>query len=391
MEWNLDKLGIGVVAALSILACQCPATADNLAAARLQRIAAARATLAKNKELAWQGVITADRNELADLHKASIAAMRAENAQSVVTIQGFIAAVRRRLDDEKAGRPFPPGFHVPETYAGTDPVMARAEKRRDVLVTAAEAQLAKAEVAFRHAVLSADRHEIMEIKNRVQAAMKSLDANAVVMNMHRLKLARLQLQWDSSMGADGAPKGTGSAFMGLGGSGTRVAYIVDHSGMMLYNFESVAHDLRQSIMQLSPTQQFAVIVVSRRARILTGTSLLPATVAAKRRILAQFSSVQPGGSARGRLAVYAKAFRVAFRLRPQIVYFVSNGGFDSGLARAVKQMDAHGARVFACSFLNGSSRQYILQSKMYSGVLRDIATETGGQYRLIKMGRIHRR
>jgi len=76
MSWDLGKLGIGVAAALSIFACRCPAMAGDLTNGRLQSIAAARATLAKNEALAWQSVVIADRRELTDLHNASIAAMR---------------------------------------------------------------------------------------------------------------------------------------------------------------------------------------------------------------------------------------------------------------------------------------------------------------------------
>jgi|GEM_PF-2993936 len=384
MSWNLGKLGIGVAAALSIFACWCPAMAGDLTNGRLQSIAAARAMLPKDEALAWHSVITADRRELTDLHNASIAAMRAENAQSVVAIQKFIIAVRRRLASEEAGPPFPPGFNVPATHTGADPIIAKAEQRRSASVAAAEAQLIKAKDLFRQAVLSADRQEIAERQRRVNAAMKALDAKAVVLDMHRLKLAKLQLKRDSSMKPGGAPVGTVSRFMGVGGSGTRVVYIIDHSGVMLYNFEFVAHQLRKSVMQLAPTQRFAVIVVSRKARLLGKPALTQATSRAKELFSREFSNVHPAGAARGRLAVYENAFRVAFQLHPQIVYFITNGGFDPSLAEAVKRMDTHGAHVFTCTFLNGNSRAFTSQLKLYSGALKEMAKETGGQYRVIK-------
>lgn len=371
MKWNLDKLGTGVVAALSILVCLCPATADNLAAARLQRIAAARATLAKNKELAWQGVITADRNELADLHKASIAAMRAENAQSVVTIQGFIAAVRRRLDDEKAGRPFPPGFHVPETYAGTDPVMARAEKRRDVLVTAAEAQLAKAEVAFRHAVLSADRHEIMEIKNRVQAAMKSLDANAVVMDMHRLKLANAQLRSDLSSRSERSQAHHTSGIFGPDLAGKRIIFVLDRSGAAVGKLYLLRSIVERAMNSLSPRQEFAVIVFASKYRILVANRLLGATAANKARVAAELNTVIAEGRSAGMLEPFLRPLQAAWAMRASTVLLLTSVRFDPRLVRRIDLLNK-GRHVSVDTFASGDPTLDIL--------LRKISRETGGTF-----------
>lgn len=384
MPRNFWVFSLGFIAAVSVFACRCTATAGSLADERLKSIAAASATLAKNESLAWRNVIAADYRELADLHSASIAAMRAGNAQTVVGIQKLIIAVRRRLADEEAGRPFFPGFNNPTIYTGADPTVAKAERDRNALVAAEEAELAKAQGVFRRVVLAADRHEIAECQRRVTAAMKALDAKAVVLDMHRLKLAKRQLQRDSSLRLGGAPVGTGSTLMGSGGSGTRVVYIIDHSGLMLYNFESVAHHLRKSIMQLAPTQRFAVIVVGGMARILGKPRLTYATTLAKKAFLDKFAKVQPAGAARGRLAVYENAFRAAFQLHPQIVYFVTNGGFDPSLAAAVKRMDTDGAHVFTYTFLNGNSRQFRSQLKLYSGALKEMAQETGGQYRVLK-------
>ncbi len=383
MPWNFGKLGIGVTAALSIFACRCPAMAGNLTNGRLQSIAAARAMLAKNEALAWHSVITADRRELTDLRNASIAAMRAENAQSVVVIQKLINAATRRLSGEESGPPFPPGFNTSTGTLRCNPIIAEAEKHRIALVAAAEARLVKAENSFRQTVLAADRNVIAQLHARVNAAMKALDAKAVVLDMHRLKLAKLQLKRDSSMRPGGAPVGTASTFMGFGGNATRVVYIIDHSGLMLYNFEFVAHELQKSTMQLAPTQRFAVIVVSRKARLLGKPTLTHATSRAKELFSREFSNVHPAGAARGRLAVYENAFRVAFQLHPQIVYFITNGGFDPSLAEAVKRMDTHGAHVFTCTFLNGNSRRFTSQLKLYSGALKEMAKETGGQYRLV--------
>ncbi len=190
----------------------------------------------------------------------------------------------------------------------------------------------------------------------------------------------------ASFGVPGGGMGSGppSSFIGRGGNATRIIYIIDHSGLMLYNFEFVARELRKSVGRMVPIQRFSVILVSRQAHSLGRLALVHATMPAKKLFENQFSKVQPAGAARGRLAVYENAFRLAFKLHPQIIYFVTNGGFDPSLARIVKKMDTHGTHVFTYTFLNGKSRQFVAQLKLYSGALKKIAKETGGQYRLIK-------
>jgi hypothetical protein len=190
----------------------------------------------------------------------------------------------------------------------------------------------------------------------------------------------------ASFGIPGGGMGSGppSRFLGRGGNATRVVYIIDHSGLMLYNFEFVTHELQKSINQLVPIQRFAVVLVSRKAEPLGLAGLVHATMPEKKMFLSQFSYVHPAGAARGRLAVYENAFRIAFRLHPEIIYFVTNGGFDPSLAESVKKMDTHGTHVFTYTFLNRNSRRFKAQLHLYSGALKKIAKETGGQYRLIK-------
>ncbi len=190
----------------------------------------------------------------------------------------------------------------------------------------------------------------------------------------------------ASFGIPGGGMGSGppSRFLGRGGNATRVVYIIDHSGLMLYNFELVARKLRQSVSHLVPIQRFSVILVSRQARPLDNLGLVHATMPAKKMFQTQFSKIHPAGAARGRLNVYANAFRMAFQLHPEIVYFVTNGGFNPSLADYVKRMDIHGTHVFTYTFLNGHSRQFRAQLRLYAGALKKIAKETGGQYRLIK-------
>lgn len=191
----------------------------------------------------------------------------------------------------------------------------------------------------------------------------------------------------ASYGIPGGGMGSGppSRFLGRGGNATRIVYIIDHSGLMLYNFGFVGRELKKSIDEMVPIQQFAIVLVSRTAKPLGTMGMVHATMPAKNIFKRQFSIVHPSGAARGRLAVYENAFHMALNLHPQIIYFVTDGGFDPALANSVKTMDARmGTHVFTYTFLNGRSHQFLAQLRLYAGALKKIAKETGGQYRLIK-------
>jgi hypothetical protein len=191
----------------------------------------------------------------------------------------------------------------------------------------------------------------------------------------------------ASYGIPGGGMGSGppSRFLGRGGNAIRIVYIIDHSGLMLYNFQFVVHEIEKSVDAMVPIQQFAVILVGTTTKQLGALGMVHATMPAKIAFKRQLSTVAPGGHARGRLAMYANAFRMAFNLHPQIIYFVTNGGFRPALAESVKEMNAHvGTHVFTYTFLNGHSSKFLARLRLYSGALKKIAKETGGQYRLIK-------
>ncbi len=186
-------------------------------------------------------------------------------------------------------------------------------------------------------------------------------------------------------GGGGVGSGPPSRFLGSGGNATRIVYIIDHSGDMTYNFQFVGRELRKSINELVPIQRFGIVLVSQRANWLGGSGLAHATMLIKKLFWNRFSTVAPTGTVVGRLQPYVNAFNLALEAHPQIIYFVSNGGFNPALANRIQQMDPHGAtKVFTYTFLNGNSQQFLDMLQLYAPALKKIARETGGQYRLIK-------
>ncbi|MGC8624718.1 MAG: hypothetical protein ACP5VQ_05575, partial [Phycisphaerae bacterium] len=191
----------------------------------------------------------------------------------------------------------------------------------------------------------------------------------------------------TALGIPGGGLGAGppSRFIGRGGNATLIVYIIDNSGDMLYNWGIVRREMRRSVQRLVAYQRFAVILVGDGVRQLGAAGLAHATVPVRNSTIKQFLDVPPRGSGQGRLAIYEEAFRRAFKLHPQLIYFVTNGGFDPELANVVKKLNARGnTRVFTYTFLYGGSKAFLKQVNFYAPTLKEIAKETGGQYKLVK-------
>ena len=191
----------------------------------------------------------------------------------------------------------------------------------------------------------------------------------------------------AALGIPGGGLGAGppSRFIGRGGNATLIVYIIDHSGDMLYNWGIVRREMRRSVQRLVAYQRFAVFLVGDGVRQIGAAGLAHATVPMRNNLMKQFFDVAPRGSGQGRLGIYEEAFRRSFQLHPQLIYFVTNGGFNPELAQVIKKLDAHNnTRVFTYTFLSGHSKAFLARVSRYAPTLEQIAKETGGQYKLIK-------
>lgn len=191
----------------------------------------------------------------------------------------------------------------------------------------------------------------------------------------------------ASFGVPGGGMGSGppSRFIGRGGNARLIVYIIDHSGDMLYNWGIIRREMRKSVLRLVAYQRFAVFLVGNGVRQLGAAGLSHATVPTRKNLMANFFNVAPHGRGKGRLGIYEDAFHRALLLHPQIIYFVTNGGFNPKLAPYIKKANARiGAHVFTYTFLSGRSARFLANLNRYAPTLKTIAKETGGQYLLIK-------
>lgn len=169
-----------------------------------------------------------------------------------------------------------------------------------------------------------------------------------------------------------AGSGSGPKFFGLGGSerGVRnIVYVVDRSGSMLDTFEYVRRELKRSVSTLRRTQKFHVIFFSGGMLENPPKGLVSAIQEQKNHLFKFLDSIQPQGSTHPE-----QAMRRALGLRPDLIYFLTDGEFDSSLVAKLQQWNKdHNTRIYTIAYFDRSGAQ----------LLEEIAREHGGEFKYV--------
>lgn len=171
-----------------------------------------------------------------------------------------------------------------------------------------------------------------------------------------------------------APATNKVKFYGITDEATRIVYIVDHSGSLLDNFDFLRAELKRSVDHLVPLQYFNVVLFSEEARtLLPSGQLARATAEAKKEFIAKFDKCLAQGSNCDIMDPLQKAFEEAFKCKPQVIYFLTDGNFDPKLVQVVDALNKDKkVRINTLAFVNGEPS--------YEEQLQKIAKDNGGKY-----------
>ncbi len=132
-----------------------------------------------------------------------------------------------------------------------------------------------------------------------------------------------------------------TGFFGQGGNAYKVVYVVDASASLSYYMNDVVEQMRKSIRDLVPTQSFHIIVTyNREVREFSPRRLVPANAQYKREASTFLGTITSGGKADP-----IEAMRRAFAVRPELIYFLSDGDYrdiQEELERTLVQLNADG-------------------------------------------------
>ena len=179
-------------------------------------------------------------------------------------------------------------------------------------------------------------------------------------------------------GTPGGGWGAGpkSNFFGNGGGAFRIVYVIDHSGSLVDNFDFLREEVKRSVGNLLPVQQFAVVAFSEDVRVLGPLGLQRATASAKRNLDRRIDEIDARGQNDDLLLPFERAFETAFSMKPQLIYFLTDGAFDPKLFDLVNGLNrSHKIRINTLAFVNADPR--------YARQLRKLAQDNGGTYKFI--------
>jgi Ca-activated chloride channel family protein len=164
-----------------------------------------------------------------------------------------------------------------------------------------------------------------------------------------------------------------SQFFGVNGYGQTFVYVVDCSGSMRNSgkLERAKYELLHSIEQLSGDQKYFVIFYNQTAIPMNEQAPVDAGDATLAQTRRWIEMVEPGGGTNPLPALLA-----ALALKPDTIFFLSDGLFDSNTISQVRTINRRRGRVPIHSIAFVSRENLAL--------MRAIARDSGGEFRFVK-------
>jgi hypothetical protein len=177
----------------------------------------------------------------------------------------------------------------------------------------------------------------------------------------------------------GTGEGDGSAhgsaeFFGIGGYGQAFVYVVDCSGSMKDNgkFQRAIYELLHSIEQLHSDQRYFVVFYNDAAYPMDADEPVPAVEDEFARTRRWIRRVQPDGGTHP-----LPALLFALSLRPDAIYFLSDGRFDPSTIHQLRIHNRPRSRQIPIHTIS-------LVDRSTEGLMRAIARNSGGKFRFVK-------
>jgi hypothetical protein len=188
-------------------------------------------------------------------------------------------------------------------------------------------------------------------------------------------------------------KGPRAQFMGISGDAVRIVYVCDASASMMGKLPRLKAQLKSSIDQLKPVQWFNVIFFKQGGALpIAGNALVQAVPANKSRLSATLDKVEVGSNSDPLPALDA-----AFAQTPQVVYLLTDGGFELGSVSNRQVLDHIAAlnpdnavHINTIIFISEPGDLDTEDVKSGIDVLQKIARQTGGTFKVVVADEPHR-
>jgi hypothetical protein len=178
----------------------------------------------------------------------------------------------------------------------------------------------------------------------------------------------------AAIGSGGGGKGgKGVGFFGTHSRADSVVFVVDMSGSMQgRRFERAEEELIRSLNALHPTQKFFIFFYNGMTHPMFGhgsAKLVPATPAMRAKAVKWVKSLEPGGD-----TAPEDALDRAIRLKPQVIYFLTDGEIPDTTRGTAKKANSERKTVI---------HTIAFETEEGAEMLRGIAIDGRGKYRFV--------
>lgn len=166
----------------------------------------------------------------------------------------------------------------------------------------------------------------------------------------------------------------GIGFFGTRGQGHSFVFIVDCSGSMQGDrFNRAVDELARALLELDRRQRFFVIFYNKTAHPLFGGATSPRLIPATQKMRDRAEKWIRSWSASGDTQP-AEAFSIALAMKPNVIFFLTDGEIPDDSHRVVSRENRHGTVIHTTGF----------QSREGEQMLKTIARDSGGTYRYVE-------
>jgi hypothetical protein len=155
--------------------------------------------------------------------------------------------------------------------------------------------------------------------------------------------------------------------------------VLDHSGSMIDTFDFLREEVKKSLNGLTPMQAFSVVMFSEKVDEVfpkDATRLVNATPDVKRGLQDFVDNVRAAGKNDDLFDPFADGLRKAFAMKPQIIYFLTDGNFDPRVVDEAKRLNTIKCKINTIAFIK--------VSKEAETALQAIAADSnGGRFKFV--------
>jgi hypothetical protein len=277
----------------------------------------------------------------------------------------LLASVSIRLAADKSGA-------AVDTRWTAEPIPLEREplKRLQVLSTL----ISPADAGQRSAAVNVTNSQLRPLKidspRPIEAALAPMSSDV----LSSTDLAAYVGELNPTGAGDGT--GHGDGFFGISEPGQRFVYVVDcslsmnhpHASVSKTRFRRLKLELVKSIGKMEPTQEFFIIFFNQQAVPMPARALQLASPQNKQRYLEWAAKIRADGDTDPRVAI-----SLAIRLRPDVIYFLTDGSFEPKAKRALQKLSQQRVTIHTFAMGNREGEQ----------ILRQIAQRNNGKFYFI--------